>query len=243
MKINASGSSTSDSLYHYTLFLLGLSPTDTTSYPIADFIRSANLKTRDAAFLLWRNSSDWEFDDRNSTELPIGTTTLVAGQRDYSLPTTALSIERVEVMDSNGDYQLLRQKDKSEVTDGPMLEAFEDDGMPEYYDLVGNSIFLYPAPAAADVTTTKGLRLYLSRDIEEFSLTDTSTEPGFPKMFHPYVAYGCSVDYALAKNMGQQRIQMLQIGIARYEKMISDFYARRNKDKRVRIRPSTKSDI
>ncbi len=243
MKINSGGSQTSDSLYHYTLFLLGLSPTDTTSFPVADFFRSANLKLRDSAFLFWKNSSMWEFDDSNMTDLPIGTADLIAGQRDYSIPTTSLGIERVEILDSNGDYQVLSQIDKSEVKDTAMLEMFDEDGMPIYYDLIGNSIFLYPTPSAADTTLTAGIRIYLSRDVHEFVITDTATEPGFPDMFHPYIAFGAANDYAVSKNMTPQRIQMLQLGLTRYEKMITDYYARRNRDKRVRIRPTTRSDI
>lgn len=243
MKINAQGSSTANSLYHHTLFLLGLSPSDTTSFPTADFIRSANQKLRDAGFLFWKNSSMWEFDDENQTDLPIATTLLVAGQRDYSIPTTTFGIERVEVKDCNGDYQLLKQLDKSEINDHAMLEMFDSDGMPIYYDIMGNSIFLYPSPAAANVTLTAGLRVYVSRDMHEFALTDTSTEPGFPDVFHPIISYGCAEDYALSKNMNTQRLQVLQSGISRYNQMITDYAARRNRNKRVRIKPSTRSDI
>jgi hypothetical protein len=243
MKINSSGSQTFDSLYHYTLFLLGLSPSDTTSFPVADFIRSANLKLRDLSFLLWRNSSTWEFDDSNQTDLPIATTLLVDGQRDYTIPTTTLSVERVEIKDPNGDYQLISQIDKSDIKGAPMLEYYKDDGMPRYYDIVGNSILLYPTPATGYVTLAAGLRIYVSRDIHEFTLTDTATEPGVPDMFHPYLAFAPAFDYATAKNMGPQRIQALQLGIAKYEKMVSDFTARRNRDKKFKMKPKTKSNI
>jgi len=243
MKINSGGSQTSQSLYHYTLFLLGLAPTDSTSYPTADFFRSANLKTRDASFLFWKNSSMWEFDDSNQTDLPIATTLLVDEQRDYTIPTTTISIERVEVKDVNGEYQVLKQVDKSEATKTSFLEMFSTNGMPMYYDLMGNSIMLFPTPATGSVTLTAGLRIYLSRDIHEFVITDTGTEPGFPAVFHPYVAWGAAFDYAVAKNMGPQRIQSLQLGLAKYEKMITDYYARRNRDKKPRIKPSTRSDI
>jgi len=243
MKINASGSQTYNSLYHHSLFLLGLSPTDTTSFPVADFMRAANLKLRDLSFLLWKNSSTWEFDDTNQTDLPIATTTLVTGQRDYAMPSTTLSVERVEVMNSSGDYQVIKQIDKSDVKNAPMLEMFENDGMPMYYDIAGESLLLYPTPATGYVTMAAGLRVYVSRDITPFTLTDTSNEPGIPDMFHPYLSFASAFDYATAKNMGAQRLQMLQIGIAKYERMISDFTARRNRDKKVRIKPSTKSDI
>jgi hypothetical protein len=185
----------------------------------------------------------WEFDDSNQTTLPIATTTLVASQQDYSIPATALGVERVEVMNDSGDYQVLKQIDKSEIKNAAMTEFFETDGMPTYYDIMGNSIFLYPAPVTGDVTLALGLKIYLSRDIHEFAITDTASEPGIPDSFHPYIAFADASDYAIAKNMGAQRLQMLQAGMARYEGMISDFYARRNRDKHVRIKPSTISGI
>ena len=145
MQINIS-TSKEDSLYHYALFLLGLLNTDTTSFPAADFIRSANSWTRKAVYLTWKNSSIWEFDDSNYTTLPIGTTTLVDSQQDYALPTNALDVQRVEVKDSSGNFQVLKQFDKTQITEA-LTEYYETAGMPVYYDVIGGSLFLYPKPA------------------------------------------------------------------------------------------------
>lgn len=232
-----------DSIYHHTLRLLGLADDDTAALPTADFMRSANIKLRDLAFELWRNSTDWEFDDSNNTDLPIATADLVASQQDYAMPTTVLSIERVEAMDDNGDYKVLKQIDKTGDKRNPHLERYSNEGLPIEYDLIGNSIFLFPTPNASDTTLSSGLRLYFSRDISEFDTTDTTKEPGVPKVFHPYIAYGVAYDEAVSKNMNEQRVRNLQRGVGKYEEKISTFYTKRNKDKRTRLKPKVRSTI
>jgi hypothetical protein len=232
-----------NSLYHHTLDLLGIGITDTTTLPFNQFFRSANIKLRDLAFILWKNSSDWEFDDSNYTDFPIATTDLVASQQDYPLPSTALSIERVEVMDDNGDYVVLKQIDKTDDKVYPHLERYSEEGMPREYDLVGNSLFLFPTPNASDTTLTAGLRLYFSRDIHEFETTDTTEEPGVPKIFHPSIAYGVAYDFSVGKGMSQQAQQNLQYGVMKYEKMLGEFTSRRNKDKKIRVKPRIKSRL
>jgi hypothetical protein len=144
-----------NSLYHYTLFLLGLANDDTTSFPIADFTRSFNSWFRNLVFLVWKNSPIWEFDDSNKTTLPIATTALVASQQDYSLPTDALDVQRVECKDSSGNFQVLKQFDKTQITEEALTEFYETAGDPIYYDLVGVSLMLYPKPSTARANALK----------------------------------------------------------------------------------------
>ena len=223
--------------------MLGIDETDTTTLPASYFFRSANSRLRDLAFILWKNSSDWEFDDSNYTDFPIATCDLVASQQDYAIPTTALSIERVEVMNNDGDYVPIRQIDKTDNKSRPHLEKYKEEGFPEEYDLIGNSILLFPTPGTSYITTTAGLRVYFSRDINEFAITDTATEPGVPKMFHPGIGYGVAQEFAFAKGMGEQTQQHLRYGVRKYETMLNEFISRRNKDRKVKIRPNVKSSI
>lgn len=234
---------TENSLYHYTKFLLGLLATDTTSFPIADFTRSANSWTRNAVFEMWKNSGFWEFDDSNYTTLPTATCDLVDSQQDYSMPTNALDIQRVEVLDSSGNYQLLTQLDKSLINESSMSEYYETAGMPRYYDVMGNSVLLYPKPSSGNVTTTAGLKLYLARDIDAFATTDTTQEPGFPAPFHPYVAYGAAFDYAVAKNLDANKISTIRLGISSYQDAIKNHSVLKNRDIKVKIRRQLSNSI
>lgn len=233
---------TQNSLYHYTLFLLGLEATDTTSFPIADFTRSFNSWLRKAVFLIWRNSDSWEFDDSNYATMPVATTTLVDGQADYTMPSNALDIERVEVLNSSGDYQLIPQITKEQIKSG-MTEMFSANGMPEYYDIIGNSIILYPTPASGSVTLSSGLKLYLTRDIDGADEADTSYEPGINKIFHPLISYGCAFDYAVARNMDTNKITVIKTGINEYQTAIEDYYAKKNRDFKTQIKPKARLSI
>lgn len=241
MKINSS-TTPSDSLYHYTLFLLGLSATDTTSLPVNDFFRSVNSKLRKAAFLMWKSDSSWEFDDSNYDTYAIATTALVDGQQTYTLPTELLDIQRVEVMDNDGNYHLIDQFVKEKIGIA-LTEYNEEDGMPMYYDIMDGALFLYPAPSDSEVTTAAGLKIYLSRDIDEFDTTDTTKEPGIKEIFHPYLAFSAAYDYAISKNMGQQRVQLLSNELTKYERSIEEYYSKRNKDYKVKLSPSSRSSI
>lgn len=240
MKIHATASK-ENSIYHYTLFLLGIPETDTTTYPIVPFMRSANAWSRKAVFWIWKADASWEFDDSSHSDLPIATTTLVDNQQDYSIPTEALDILRIEVLDTNGDYQMIPQTDKARIGTG-MTEHYGTAGMPVEYDLIANSIFLYPKPDTSKVTATKGLKVYLSRDIDAFVITDTSQEPGFNKSFHELVAYGPAYDFAIANGI-VNKMNVLRPEIERVKKGIEAYHAKRSKDFGTKIIPKVRSSI
>ena len=239
-----------DSLYHYTLYLLGKTSTDTTSYTSTDWVRSAKTYCRKAGYLAWQNASGWKFDDSNYTSLPIATTTLVNGQGDYAMPTGILDIDRVEVLDDSGDYKLLNRMTKKEVKEYAISEYYKTDGLPKYWYPEGNSIFLKPEPATGSVTMVEGLKLYLSRDITAPTMTtgngalrEIITSPGFQVSFHPYVAIGCAVDYGVSKNYTQQKMDNLRASFREYESGIADYYSRRDREYPVKFRPAIRSSI
>ena len=183
---------------------------------MADFCRSVNSWLRILVFLVWKNSPIWEFDDSNYTTLPIATTSTVANQQDYSLPSNALDIERVEIL-IGGDYEVLKQLDKTEIPETAMTEFMESAGNPIYYDVIGNSLMLYPKPSTANT-----LKLYLARDIYAFVSTDTTKEPGVTTMFHPYCAYGAALDYSMAKNIDANKVATITAGIRLYSDMVEE---------------------
>lgn len=245
-----SSSSKDDSLYHYTLYLLGKTATDTTSYTSSDWVRSAKTYYRKAAYLMWRQDAGWQFDDSNYTTLPVATTDLVNAQQDYSLPSNALDVQRVEVMKDDGKFVLLNRMDNKEVTNEAMSEYYDTNGLPKYYDVVGNSLLLYPIPATGSVTTSSGLKLYLSRDVSAPTMTtgngafrEITQEPGFQITFHPYIAAGCAVDYGVSKNYTPEKMQNLRLALKEYETGINDYYSKRDRDYPTKFRPAVRSSI
>lgn len=223
--------------------LLGIGVNDTITYPNSDIARNSNNWYRKAVNLIWENVGDWEYDDTSASTLPIATTDLVASQADYELPSGAQMVERVEVMDSSGDYVLLKPITKEMVTDEAMTEKFKTDGLPEYYDIVGRSVVLYPSPSATETTLTAGLKIYVSRDITEFNSTTTTREPGFANNFHRILSLGSALDKAIAVGMFD-KVETFQGQIKEITKEMEEFYSRRHeRDFRIKIKPSTENFI
>ena len=172
---------------------LGYGYGDITENPVrlAYVTNLCNMWLGTVANIIWKNSTNWYFDDKNeTTTLPIVTTTLVEGQSDYLLPSNLLGINKVEVMDSNGNYyevKFIKQND-SRLKNKQFQETAS---MPLYYYAIGRSLILYPRPTASQVTLVDGLRITLNREANYFVVTDTTKEPGFsPANLHWILVYG-----------------------------------------------------
>ena len=173
----------------------------------------------------------WQFDDTNYGTHPIGTTTLVSGQRDYSFDTTMLNIERVEVMDNSGNYYVLKPLDKSDI-DIATTEFNETNGRPEYYDKNGSSVILYPAPdAGVSVTLSAGLKVYFQRTADLFTSAQVTTGtkvPGFASPYHQILCYMVAIPHCMTYK--KDRVRDYQIRVAEIKKSIIEHYSRREKD-------------
>lgn len=213
-------------------FLCG---TNATSYPLKEKARNVNRWAYRVVTWIYRATSRWQFDDSNHTTLPVATTTLVASQADYQLPSDLLKIERVEVLDNDGNYHKLKPIDSADVP-GALSEFKETDGLPQYYDMLGDSINLYPAPAAADVTTSLGLKLHFLREIDVFVSTDTTQEPGFAEPFHRILSLGASYDWLIAHGT-QQKLTIVRTEIEAMREEIAGFYKDQNREERISVKP------
>lgn len=205
---------------------------------LKSFTRMINHWYRTANQWIWQVTGTWEYDDSNYTDFPIATTNLVDGQKDYTIPSTAQKILRVEVKDNEGNWHELTQLDLSMIN-GAVDEYFSTDGLPLYYDITGRSLMLYPAPSSSDVTLTDGLKLYFTRDIDEFDSTDTTKEPGFDKAFHRILSVGPALDYAMANGM-RDKVSYLSDMLSVIRSDLERFYGERNDTKEKldrRIRP------
>lgn len=206
------------------------------TYPDADKIRNINVAYQDVSRLIWTSAGGWQYDDSNATTLPIARATMVHGQQDYSLPSTAQRIESVIVKDSAGNFQKLKQFDIHDATIA-LPEYYETPGMPLYYDMIGRSIMLYPAPHSAYVTTTSGLGIYISRDVTEFPVSAGSGyTPGYATPFHRILSYATSLDFTQDAN---QR-QFLAAQKQRLEEGMVNFYSKRDVEYKTQIKPAGK---
>ncbi len=200
--------------------------TDSTSFPLADKLRLINKWCVKAGLRIWKASSSWKFDDSNATTLPYATQNLVNNQRDYAIPTTALSIEMVQVMDTSGAYITLERRD---VEKFPFPIGNESTGgMPTYWDIEGNSIIFDIKVSSDNVTLTNGLRVFISRNVTKFTTTDANTEPGFIEPFHDYIVKGVCYDFARIKGLSAERITLLRTDMKDLEKDMDEYYANRD---------------
>ena len=204
------------------------------TYSPANKRRNMNIAYRDVCAVIWESDGGWRYDDSNAADLPVATTDLVDNQQDYSLPSTAQRINRIEILDSVGNYIKLNPLDMNEVRTGLPEFLGGNTGQPLYYELVGRSILLYPTPSSGYVTTTAGLKVYVDRDITDLAVTATNTEPGFSSSFHRILSYAVAIDFT---QDGNQR-NFLVAQKDRLEQMMRRFYSKRASEIKSAIKPS-----
>lgn len=216
---------------------------DATTYPIADLTRNANAALDNVVTLILGADQRWQFDSTNSTDLPIGTTDIVSGQQDYSFDEEYLVIKSIEIADASGKWTRLIPIDNMSLDEREALSGFETvNGTPMYYDKMGDSILLYPAP---NYNYTAGLRAYFQRKIDYFVAGDTIKEPGFAKHLHKYIPLYCAYIYACAKDLVKQSVLKQRLAFYEGNKLqggndqgaIATFYAYRELDFKRTLKP------
>lgn len=220
--------------------LWALCDADVTSYPLKDVIRRINAALEELVGRIINADGTWEYDDTNYTDLPVGTGTLIEAQQSYTFAAEYLTIERVKVKDINANWSILTPLSESELGGEAIEEYFTATGMPTHYDIVGDTIYLYPAPTSTSVTLASGLKVHFKRTAKLFTMSDSTTitsgeeddEPGLPSPYHILLAYMAAIPYCMSYKKDR---------IALYEKkkdeMIKDlikFYSQREAD-RVKV--------
>lgn len=211
-----------------------LCDSDSSSYTLDSKTRRVNIGLDEVFQSVIQADGTWEFDDTTNTDLPIGDGDLVDGQQDYSFASELLIVERIEVKDADGKYHKLKPLDKTNVKVA-LSELAPVNGLPTHYDKSGNSIFLYPIPAAGSVTLTKGLAVFFKRNLNKFESTDTDTPPGFATPYHVILAYMAAIPYCMTYK--KDRVASYQEKVRELKLEIEKFYGRRAKDEVVRMTP------
>lgn len=211
-----------------------LTSTNSSSFVDADIVVLANNAVEHIEGLINNADSRWQFDDSNQTDLPIATTSLVSGQQDYALATSHISIDRVEVLDQNNNWTLLRPIDEHDIRFEALPQHLKANGIPLEYDKLANSIFLYPIP---NYSLAASLKIYFTRPPVAFVVGDTTAVPGFNPIFHDLVAYWIAYEFAIANGKGN--LTTLFQAIQEKEQHLYDFYGQRSRDERPRMNVSS----
>lgn len=183
------------------------------------------------------NDGRWQYDDNNHTDFPEATTNLTNNVQKYRLEKTFMKIEGFEVMDSNGDYFKINPIDKEEIRRmGYSVSTFFDvAGIPQYYDLDGDTVTLYPAPATGSVTMTNGLKVLYQRPSSYFVSTDTTKEVGVATPFIDMpVLYACQK--FCKQNSMRDKARELDAEVLKREDELEKFFSNRVKDDKTIIR-------
>lgn len=244
MQLSVSPPSKYGIIQRATFLTFGDSTNHTADFPLADMIASANRWVAAIATQIIKASSTVQYQDPNQSTSPIYTTNLVDDQRNYDIPTTALQIWRVQVLDSSGNWVKLKPVDQSEIRVA-YEEYRETKGLPVEYDIFNNDVYLLPAPSSSQTTLTNGLRMYFTNETGVFSIPDTystadTTEPGFDEDFHDLVCFGIAHDYWIANDDDKKAQYYLAFITAGFEN-IWERYANKNKGQLDRIVPRRES--
>jgi len=200
-------------------------------------LRRVNAAYEELVVKIMKGDGLWQFDDNNYSDFPIGKTTLVATQNDYTFGSDVLEVEQMTVLKADGHWtDPLAPIDKSQMGTDPK-EFFLQTGLPQYYDKNGSSLLVYPAPDAANCTLSNGLKVFFRRTASIYTSAEFTTgtkEPGFASPFHILVAYKTALPYC-AKYVKDQ-VPFLAGKIAELEAEMSDFYGRRERDRKKVLR-------
>lgn len=177
---------------------------DNNSYPLASKARRVNAALDRFFTLAFKADGRWTFDDTNHDSVPIVTKDMTDGVSKYAIDTIAadiLGILRVEVLDANGDGITLPRLDRESVTTESITEKYETAGKPEVFDLVGEYIYIYPAP---NYSSSDGLKLYIKRNKSAFTSSDTTKSLGIPSLFHQYICRLASLPFLIEFQKAQK---------------------------------------
>ena len=205
--------------------------TNSSSFVAADMLILINNAYNRVASLILQADGRWQWEDDNNSDLPIATTTVTASQQDYSIAVTHLKLLRVELKGNGATY--FTKLDPIDTSDGEYIIDNVTTGPPQFYDIIGNSIFLYPIP---NYTQSASLKLYFQRGPAEFTSAEVSTgtkKPGFNSLYHDLIPLWVAYDYAVTNGLPSAQGFMQEI--QRKEIQIVQDYSRRNKDDPARI--------
>lgn len=196
------------------------------------FTRYINNASSKVWAIIFDTYNGWIYDDANQTDLPQATSDLVSGTSTYSLPSTALTVQRIEIKDSEGNFIPLKSLTLEEIQQG-VDEFYENNGTPQGYRLLGNTIEIFPA---SSYNSTSGLKVYFERASVAFASTDTTKTAGFASPFHDMLAIDASIQYMSTKNFNQNQINNLKLEYEQYKIDLKNFYGKRFRDYKPRLK-------
>lgn len=227
-----------------------LTRVDTTVYTNAQRLIDINIWVHKVQSMIFTSMDEYDFDDHNYSDYPELTTPLVASQRDYTIPPSekVVSIKRVDISYDGTNYYRATPIDTGEMYTGlgpssATSQQTKVDGLfsktNPRYDVAYNSVFIYPAPTASDVSNGGKIFIQWTRELKEFTsteLTNGTVVPGFDTEFHPILAYGPA--YEWLQSTGQQNeAAFVEKSLKDLEARLIQTYGKKQLDRDLSVRP------
>lgn len=204
---------------------------------LAEFTNYVNEESRKAWHIIFDAYGGWQYDDSQQTDLPAAVDTLTADQTSYALPSEALTVRGVEIKNTGGVWTQLGAVTEEQIRERqPMGEFFKTSSIPQFYQLVGDSVRIYPA---SNYTQASSFKVFFDRGSVAFTTTDTTDAPGFASEYHDIIPIGASLTWQEVKHPNDATTIMLRNKYEERKASLRDFYQRRWMDKnpaRIRVR-------
>lgn len=197
-----------------------------TTARLAEMTATINRVNHRVWHTIFMSTGNWQYDDGNQTDLPRATTDLVSATATYAIPSTALTIQRIEVKDSTGLFYKLTPITKEEIP-GAIDEFRKTDGQPNFYRILNGTIELFPA---SNYNSTTGIKVYFDRDSVDFVVGDTTKTPGFASPYHEILPVKASIEWLKVKQPTSPTLALLLQDDLKLEDSIKKFYAKRFKN-------------
>ena len=192
---------------------------------LKEFTAHINQHGRKVWHYIFEVYGGWQYDDANQTDLPAGVGTLTASQTSYALPSSALTVRGVEVKDTGGGWTPLLPLTEEQIRDSIAMGQFmSTTSNPRYYQLVGQSIRIFPA---SNYTQASSFKVFFDRGSVAFASTNTTETPGFASEYHDVLAIGASMEWLKTRVPESATLRILQADYLEYINNLKNFYSQR----------------
>ena len=193
---------------------------------LKEFTRHINEANSRVWDMIFSSYGGWQFEDANQDDLPAASITLTSGQTSYPLPEDAVTVRGIEVKDTAGIWTQLQPITEEMIRQyQAMGEFYKTSGTPLYYQLVGQSVRIFPA---SNYTQASSFKVFYDRSMVAFSSTDTTATPGFAGIYHGILPVLASIQFLLYKKPDSITLNKLQNEALVYESKLKSFYLPRS---------------
>lgn len=215
-----------------------LTETNSSSYTLKAIARRATRWIYRVGTWMYQAAPGWKWQDSNDSGVTIAEADLVDNQRTYSIPTTALAVSGISILDSNGDVKQLRYISEERIKSlGSNIDEYKDvKGIPEEYLIDGNQIHIFPAADLTQTTESDGFRVHTSmKTIDALTASDTTQNMGIPENLQSVVPLGVAYDWWVTHD--RSKANDIRAEIELYKRDIMHFIRTRNSEVDVKITP------